>query len=348
MEEYGLLSLENSNHFISANDYSIINSLSNELDNYATEHTKKSMLKVRDNFENYTKINDVQLSQPDLIDTDTHYHRLINKNKNSIVKTDDPYNPIDVLVGQEPDFMPNMYNVYILLLDNDKSAFDAWEGEPIAYSYAFLNISGREWLGSDKVKNYSVIGMRADKFEVPQKQQESIDIKMCGQHIAKISGKVNKVNKSSIDVALDQSMFILDAMHRLNGDFFAQEREAQSTFEAAQILEGKQFYINFGKLPIHYKNSKIQMIDIIVEYDADYMQMSRFEDNTAIDTKMKIDKRYLDGKSNRVQRYIFHDCRFLGRSSNIQFDSESANPIKATFPFTYRSVLRKSATGYHK
>ena len=50
-------------------------------------------------------------------------------------------------------------------------------------------------------------------------------------------------------------------------------------------------------------------------------------------------------KTDRVQRYIFHDCRFLGRSSSIQFKNDSADPLSATFPFVYRKLAHITADG---
>lgn len=349
MADYGLLSLDDTQTYISSNDYSNINETATSLSSEMSYRSSNSKIKnYKENVPGYYKKNSISSTAPNLYSDDSLYSRLVNKFKSSIGETEDPYNPIDVLMSQEPDFMPNMYNIYIVLIDKDSNAFEAFDnGTSLGETYSNLNSTGQYWLGTPKMNNYSLIGMRATNIEIPQKKQETTEIKMAGQSVQKISGKVSLTNKSSIEVDLDQSMFLLDAFHKLNGDWFAKEATSQSYVEGAQLLSGKQFLLNFGKLPIHSKDSKMKKLDIIVEYDADYFQMSRYDDHYQVNANLgKTDHRYFDGKANRVQRYILHDCRFLGRSSNIVFNND-ANPIKATFPFTFRRILRMSATGYN-
>ena len=129
----------------------------------------------------------------------------------------------------------------------------------------------------------------------------------------------------------------------------------------SDAITGKQFVLNFGNLPSFYnleddegkKKMKKSIIDIVVRYDAAYRIQTEYQDVSK--TKMGStdgskenqfkDTRYLD-KANREQIYILHDVRFLGRSSGISFNQESADVLKATFPFTYRKIIRVSANGY--
>lgn len=319
------------------------------------------------NKEDYFKVNSVQMYVPiNFAEEDAQIERQSTKaiKSYSDIKEDD--NPVDILMSSEPDFMTNMYNIYMLEVpalykDDPNKAFKT--GTALGTYIGQITDTGRDFLGTPQSDFFSIIGMRIDGISIPQKSLESSDLHFAGQNIKKITGRVNTPNKVSFTVDLDQSMFILDAFHRLNGDWWAKEKKAYSVLDSGfltgempkeNIITGKQFLLNYGNLPYHNKfkdkeNNK-SIIDVIVEYDAAYQIMSRYNDisksnDTGNDIPDLKDERFLL-RRNRLQRYILHDCRFLGRSSTISFSNESAEPLKATFPFVYRRAMKVNDDGY--
>lgn len=316
----------------------------------------------------YSKVKSVKTTSPiDFNEENALVERLASK---SITKYDDlkdGINPIEILQSSEPDFMANMYNIYILEVpakyrDNPEKAYKT--GVALGTYIGPETPSGRDYLGTNTNDLFSIIGMRTEGIEIPNKSLNTTDIKVAGQLVKKITGNVNTPNKASFTVDLDQSMFILDAFHRLNGDWWAKEYYAYNALDAgflsgnassgSNLITGKQFLLNYGALPFNSSSSKKSIIDVIVEYDAAHQIISRYntklgsndviENGSTSQVSEVKDERFLL-KRGRVQRYILHDCRFLGRSSSLIFQNSSAEPMKATFPFTFRRVLKVTDDG---
>lgn len=298
----------------------------------------------------YSKIKKIDNFQPTLSPIEGQNQYEINwiKNIGNVTKIEDNITPIEVLMSQEPDFMPNMYNVYFVLVDNGKDVVDvdlSKNIESVTYD------SGRNALVTPFEQRWSLIGTRIDGIEFPQKKQSTGTIQFAGQTINKVVGRYERLTKLDLTIRLDQNMYVLDAFHALNADCWAAERKRKDFIENAPThpLEGKNFY-NFLGIAMRKVNGKGKMLDIVVEYDADYFTFSRYHDLMGTvgfgETDVQIVKSPTESfKTDRVQRYVFHDCRFLGRSSSIQFKNDSADPLSATFPFVYRKLAHITADG---
>lgn len=273
-------------------------------------------------------------------------------------------NPIDLLMSQEPDFMPNMYNIYFILMDRDtqqvssnsQEAFKTANIVDIDMTKSIERVdydSGRNYLNTEFTKRWSMIGTRIDGIDIPQYKQTVQQIRYAGQVINKVVGKRERATRVDLNVRLDQSMFILDAFHALDSDFWASERKRLDG--GKEFYTGKQFYNLLG-LAAQDSNFKRKALDIVVEYDADYFTFSRYHDKVgtigyganslSLDASSvpQPDARWMS-KKDRVQRYVFHDCKFLGRSSALQFKSSGAEAMTATFPFTFRKIAHMTANG---
>lgn len=337
-------------------------SISDDLDEKEEVEYKVKKIKVEKDGDDYSKVKDIKPTKPtDFKEEETRFDRLISKAVKKYNDLKDDVSPIEVLQSSEPDFMANMYNIYLLEVpatyrDYPEQAYKT--GTTLGTYIGPETDTGRNFLGTDTNELFSIIGMRTEGIEIPNKSLNTTDIKVAGQLVKKIVGNVNMPNKASFTIELDQSMFILDAFHRLNGDWWAKEYAAYSTIDVGLLkgnasesntITGKQFLLNFGNLPYHSsadKNGgKKSIIDVIVEYDAAYQIMSRYDNKFGSSSKKVEDDRFLT-KRGRVQRYILHDCRFLGRSSALTFQNSSAEPIKATFPFTFRRVLKVTDQGF--
>ena len=66
--------------------------------------------------------NRVEVDAPLLPNGEAYYDKSEIKSIRSSTQTPDYINPIYLLTSQEPDFMPNMYNVYFILVDRGTSA----------------------------------------------------------------------------------------------------------------------------------------------------------------------------------------------------------------------------------
>ena len=337
-------------------------SISDDLDEKEEVEYKVKKIKVEKDNDNYSKVKDIKPTKPtDFKEEETRFDRLISKAVKKYNDLKDDVSPIEVLQSSEPDFMANMYNIYLLEVpatyrDYPEQAYKT--GTTLGTYIGPETDTGRNFLGTDTNDLFSIIGMRTEGIEIPNKSLNTTDIKVAGQLVKKIVGNVNMPNKASFTIELDQSMFILDAFHRLNGDWWAKEYAAYSAIDVGLLkgnasesntITGKQFLLNFGNLPYHSsadKNGgKKSIIDAIVEYDAAYQIMSRYDNKFGSGSKKVEDDRFLT-KRGRVQRYILHDCRFLGRSSALTFQNSSAEPMKATFPFTFRRVLKVTDQGF--
>lgn len=337
-------------------------SISDDLDEKEEVEYKVKKIKVEKDGDDYSKIKDIKPTKPtDFKEEETRFDRLISKAVKKYNDLKDDVSPIEVLQSSEPDFMANMYNIYLLEVpakyrDYPEQAYRT--GTTLGTYIGPETDTGRNFLGTDTNDLFSIIGMRTEGIEIPNKSLNTTDIKVAGQLVKKIVGNVNMPNKASFTIELDQSMFILDAFHRLNGDWWAKEYAAYSAIDVGLLkgnasesntITGKQFLLNFGNLPYHSsadKNGgKKSIIDVIVEYDAAYQIMSRYDNKFGSGSKKVEDDRFLT-KRCRVQRYILHDCRFLGRSSALTFQNSSAEPMKATFPFTFRRVLKVTDQGF--
>lgn len=336
-------------------------SISDDLDEKEEVEYNVKKIKVEKDSYNYSKVKDIKPTKPtDFKEEETRFDRLISKAVKKYNDLKDDVSPIEVLQSSEPDFMANMYNIYLLEVpaeyrDYPEQAYKT--GTTLGTYIGPETDTGRNFLGTDTNDLFSIIGMRTEGIEIPNKSLNTTDIKVAGQLVKKIVGNVNMPNKASFTIELDQSMFILDAFHRLNGDWWAKEYAAYSAIDAGLLkgnasssnhITGKQFLLNYGALPFHSSSDKVggkkSIIDVIVEYDAAYQIMSRYDNKFGGGSKKVEDDRFLT-KRGRVQRYILHDCRFLGRSSALTFQNSSAEPMKATFPFTFRRVLKVTDRG---
>lgn len=337
-------------------------SISDDLDEKEEVEYKVKKIKVEKDGDDYSKVKDIKPTKPtDFKEEETRFDRLISKAVKKYNDLKDDVSPIEVLQSSEPDFMANMYNIYLLEVpaeyrDYPEQAYKT--GTALGTYIGPETDTGRNFLGTDTNDLFSIIGMRTEGIEIPNKSLNTTDIKVAGQLVKKIVGNVNMPNKASFTIELDQSMFILDAFHRLNGDWWAKEYAAYSAIDAGLLkgnasssnhITGKQFLLNYGTLPFHSSSDKNggkkSIIDVIVEYDAAYQIMSRYDNKFGGGSKKVEDDRFLT-KRGRVQRYILHDCRFLGRSSALTFQNSSAEPMKATFPFTFRRVLKVTDQGF--
>ena len=338
-------------------------SISDDLDEKEEVEYNVKKIKVEKDSYNYSKVKDIKPTKPtDFKEEETRFDRLISKAVKKYNDLKDDVSPIEVLQSSEPDFMANMYNIYLLEVpaeyrDYPEQAYKT--GTALGTYIGPETDTGRNFLGTDTNDLFSIIGMRTEGIEIPNKSLNTTDIKVAGQLVKKIVGNVNMPNKASFTIELDQSMFILDAFHRLNGDWWAKEYAAYSAIDAGLLkgnasssnhITGKQFLLNYGTLPFHSSSDKNggkkSIIDVIVEYDAAYQIMSRYDNKFGSGSKKVEDDRFLT-KRGRVQRYILHDCRFLGRSSALTFQNSSAEPMKATFPFTFRRVLKVTDRGFN-
>lgn len=327
---------------LSLEEYTIDNFISDN-GSYVTKNRSKpepnSSTKVA-KLTDYSEIRDISPTKPINLGEDITYPQLKLAQLPTILDVVDPVRPIDVLMSQEPDFMKNMYNIYIMMCSKDTYPERAMTaGEPIGDFPQ--KTSGRDFLYTSPDKNWTIIGMRTDSISIPQSKQTSSVIKVAGQTVSKIMGKLELTNKGALSVRLDQSMFILDAFHQLSHDYFAKERKIADSITE---IKGKEFYNAYGSLPLHSAASKTSIIDIIVEYDADYLTMSEHNNKTERLNSRKADTRYYPNAAERMQRYILHDCRFLGRDSSLDF-SDKAEPMKATFPFVFRRAVHVSDRG---
>lgn len=298
--------------------------------------------------------NRVEVDAPLLPNGEAYYDKSEIKNIRSSTQTPDYINPIYLLTSQEPDFMPNMYNVYFILVDRGTSVDKIDMSKSIE---RVSNESGRNYLQTTTYYRWNMIGTRLDSIDIPQRKQSVATIKFAGNTINKLVNRYEKTNKIDLSVRLDQSMFLLDAFHGLAGDFWAAERERSNTllnldvFPDVKMKEvtivGSTLYNMLGVISqVGHK-----MLDIVVEYDSDYFLYSRYHDlfgtlgygdSSQKKTIPENPTAWSSNTKNRIHRYVFHNCHFLGRSSAISF-SHDADPITSTFPFTFRKVVHLTA-----
>lgn len=319
---------------------------------------KKSLTDTDEKTPDYSDKETITEYQPELPYTgESILGKFIPTNEKAYETTSE--NPIDLLMSQEPDFMSNMYNVYFIVMPKDMKVTKSEHNSKELFKYTGVtNIdmskfvekldkdSGRNYLVTDTNKKWSIISTRIESIDIPMFKQTVQQIRFAGQVINKIVGKKERATKVDLNIRLDQSMYILDAFHALNGDFWASERKRLEN--GKQIYSGKQFYNLMG---LAASSTNIPAIDIVVEYDANYMTFSSYHDKAGTigfkdDSTLvvpKEDDRWLS-KKGRIQRYVFHDCKFLGHSSAIDFKSSGAEPLSATFPFTFRTIMHSTAT----
>ena len=298
--------------------------------------------------------NRVEVDAPLLPNGEAYYDKSEIKNIRSSTQTPDYINPIYLLASQEPDFMPNMYNVYFILADRDTSADKIDMSKSIE---RVSNESGRNYLQTTTYYRWNMIGTRLDSIDIPQRKQSVATIKFAGNTINKLVNRYEKTNKIDLSVRLDQSMFLLDAFHGLAGDFWAAERERSNTllnldvFPDVKMKEGTIVGSTLYNMLGVISQVGHKMLDIVVEYDSDYFLYSRYHDlfgtvGYGDSSQKKIipenPTAWSSNTKNRIHRYVFHNCHFLGRSSAISF-SHDANPITSTFPFTFRKVVHLTA-----
>lgn len=357
--------MNNSLDYTNLNEISLDNrqqeySLDSNIENTdkAISYKDKESLNNEESKLDYSDKEAVTEYQPELPYTgESILGKFISTNKKAYESASE--NPIDLLMSQEPDFMSNMYNVYFIIMPKNmkvtKSMYDSKElfkytGVTDIDMSKFVEKldkdSGRNYLVTDTNKKWSIISTRIESIDIPMFKQTVQQIRFAGQVINKVVGKKERATKVDLNIRLDQSMYILDAFHALNSDFWASERKRLENGKS--IYSGKQFYNLMG---LAASSPNIPAIDIVVEYDADYMTFSSYHDkagtvgftNDVSHVVPPTDDRWLS-KKGRIQRYVFHDCKFLGRSSAINFKSSGAEPLSATFPFTFRTIMHSTAT----
>ena len=140
-------------------------------------YEKKKKIKLERSEKDYHKVKDVDTTKViDFNEEDERFDRLTSKavKKYSDIK-DDAVKPIEVLQSSEPDFMSNMYNIYLLEVpaeyrDNPELAYKM--GTTLGTYIGPETDTGRDYLSTPTNDLFSIIGMRTEGIEIPNKSMK--------------------------------------------------------------------------------------------------------------------------------------------------------------------------------
>jgi hypothetical protein len=145
---------------------------------------KVKKIKVEKDKDNYSKVKKIETTQPtDFKEEETRFDRLISKAVKKYNDLKDDVSPIEVLQSSEPDFMANMYNIYLLEVpatyrDYPEQAYKT--GTALGTYIGPETDTGRNYLGTNTNDLFSIIGMRTEGIEIPNKSLNTTDIKVAG------------------------------------------------------------------------------------------------------------------------------------------------------------------------
>lgn len=255
--------------------------------------------------------------------------------------------PIERLILQEPDFMSNMYTIYLLV----RSLGESVNGTYVEMPYYSSTLTAYDLLtkplSTPYDLNYSIFAIKCTGINIPQKKQTlATPIKFLTAEVPKIASKVEQVKKGSITVDLDQSMYLLDGLHLMSGSLFTLKEHAKDAYTNPKLswqpVSGDYYFTNLfpllgpnGKYNLNDAGGGRPRLDIVVTYASEYRSMAN-PSKSENEKNIRYDERYL----NSINKYILEDVRFLGRSSSIKFTQASADKMQATFDYTFKRVSR--------
>lgn len=158
-------------------------------------------------------------------------------------------------------------------------------------------------------------GVRLEGIDIPQPKKEAFETKFLNTSIKRVKPGTTLTRNVSLNIRLDTDLYICEFFERASGFSRWRKEGDRSAVELFPAL----FSMNLHNQDrINTDHAAKGTFDLYV-----YHQIKR-------DRAQPIDI-----KHNYIL-YILRDMKPLGRSGNLDFKSEGANPLQASFKFTYR------------
>jgi len=229
---------------------------------------------------------------------------------------------IEWMINSGADFMSNMFDVLLLVLDTSGVFTDLFA--------RLYDSAGALW-GKTVPPFMGDAGMfmiRNSSIQVPQPKSETYEEAVTGMKITKIKAKVAFDPKSELKILMDEPLYMMTIFN-----LFARNNEVTPSFNVLPTLNAP-FIFNFLST-INTRQKKFQ-IDLIVKHQS--LLRSEVKDRLRKGTTLQKFNGQLPPE--RMPYWRFENVKFLGMSNNIVFDRDAANTFEGIFPFHFKRVYK--------
>lgn len=253
--------------------------------------------------------------------------------------------PLGIMKYRMPDFMSNMYNVYITVGVDEKSLVETTGN--IKYKGHSVPIEGL--ISKYFNKNYfskEVIATRCTGVQVKMPELKSNSIGFLGRKVAYIQSDINFNREASLTLRLDETLDIYKGMLSASGVDYVSELDLDIN-ELKRHINKFAPAFNYRRNGIEIRKELPDTINVHVRYGfTSGMLLSDKPDRNS--TPYGISAGPLvyapNGKEAYFREFIFTNVRFLG-TSELELGKDNSI-IEQTFPFIYEDICE--VTSGHK
>ena len=253
--------------------------------------------------------------------------------------------PLGIIKYRMPDFMSNMYNVYITVGVDEKSLVETTGN--IKYKGHSVPIEGL--ISKYFNKNYfskEVIATRCTGVQVKMPELKSNSIGFLGRKVAYIQSDINFNREASLTLRLDETLDIYKGILSASGVDYVSELDLDIN-ELKRHINKFAPAFNYRRNGIEIRKELPDTINVHVRYGfTSGMLLSDKPDRNS--TPYGISAGPLvytpNGKEAYFREFIFTNVRFLG-TSELELGKDNSI-VEQTFPFIYEDICE--VTSGHK
>lgn len=230
-----------------------------------------------------------------------------------------------------PDFMSNMYIIYLTRLDESEDPE----------------------LISNLGKNPNITFV-ADGIDIPQVKYETFETKFLNTSIKREKPEPSITRKGSLTIRNDENFYLLSELesgsgyaqpHKWQEDTYAFYRDGKYNMEVVQLLPSEmiweEYMADYDVITLPSRGHASFKGKTIPPSNLANLGI-KAEQNTAqdISTLMfdKLDDRALGADNVRAKIYTFEEVQFLGRSNALEYKRNDASPLSSTFNFIFKQL----------
>lgn len=209
-----------------------------------------------------------------------------------------------------PDFMSNMFTAILV-----PKHYQTTPGELAVGELSKENPDDKNEIKAANILKDS-FGLRLEGIDIPQPKKEAFETKFLNTSIKRVKPETSIVRNITLNIRQDTDFYICEFLERASG--FSRWRKAAD--KSAVELFPSLFPVSISTQVSGGGKASKGLYDLYV-----YHQVSLDRAQT------------IDTKHNYIL-YIFRDIKFLGRASALDFKSDAANAITASFKMTFRKI----------